>query len=454
MALSNLVKGVLSLVGAFCLHFMNGSLYSWSNLNQYFASYLKHNGNPNIVPEDTSFLMPCIFLVQYCFMTIGVKLGNRVGARFSTLIGILFMYGSYAIMIFSTNYYLVLIAMGIFGLGDGLANLSVITNCWKYFPNNKALINGIIIGGLGISSAVLTPIADYFIINPRHVEPDESGIYPVKIANHLLDFLYFLAGFFLVLGILAVSLTFNYKEELVDEDKYDEKEFLEKNVSNMKLLCEGFWSIKNLILGLFCFCGPFACFLITNTYRILGNRKNVGQDPLYLIGILFGIVNGSTRFIWGYLMDKFNFKILMIIISIIEMTICCSIYFVAHIPALFVVENLLVATCLSGTFTTITPLFNKVFKNLGAEMYGLTGFFIGLASFLGPILTKLLIKEDSDYIIIYFIGAGICLGKFIALFFFDENSEYVFKSLEVLETEGPVDIGGITSNRPTNTEES
>lgn len=197
-----------------------------------------------------------------------------------------------------------------------------------------------------------------------------------------------------------------------------------------------------------------ACFLITNTYRILGNRKNVGQDPLYLIGILFGIVNGSTRFIWGYLMDKFNFKILMIIISIIEMTICCSIYFVAHIPALFVVENLLVATCLSGTFTTITPLFNKVFKNLGAEMYGLTGFFIGLASFLGPILTKLLIKEDSDYLIIYFIGAGICLGKFIALFFFDENSEYVFKSLEVLETEGTVDIGGITSNRPTNTEES
>lgn len=235
---------------------MNGSLYSWSNLNQYFASYLKHNGNPSIVPEDTSFLMPCIFLVQYCFMTIGVKLGNRVGARFSTLIGILFMYGSYAIMIFSTNYYLVLIAMGVFGLGDGLANLSVITNCWKYFPNNKALINGIIIGGLGISSAVLTPIADYFIINPRHVEPDESGIYPVKIANHLLDFLYFLAGFFLVLGILAVSLTFNYKEELVDEDKYDEKEFVGKNVSNMKLLCEGFWSIKNLILGLFCFCGP------------------------------------------------------------------------------------------------------------------------------------------------------------------------------------------------------
>ena len=170
----------------------------------------------------------------------------------------------------------------------------------------------------------------------------------------------------------------------------------------------------------------------------------MGQEPLYLIGILFGIVNGSTRFIWGYLMDKFNFRILMIIISIIEIAICGSIYFVSHIPALFVIENLLVATCLSGTFTTITPLFNKVFKNLGAEMYGITGFLIGLASFLGPILTKLLIKRDADYIIIYSIGGGICLIKFIALFFFDENSEYVWKDLET-----PVNISEIATNRPT-----
>ena len=108
-------------------------------------------------------------------------------------------------------------------------------------------------------------------------------------------------------------------------------------------------------------------------------------------------------------MDKFNFKILMIIISIIEMSISVSIYFSAEYPVPFVILNLLVATCLSGTFTTITPLFNKVFNKLGAEMYGLTGFFIGLASFLGPVLTKSLINKDSDYLIIYLIGGGICL---------------------------------------------
>ena len=73
--------------------------------------------------------MPCIFLVQYCFMTIGVKLGNKIGPRFITLLGVSFMYLSYIIMIIFSNYYLVLLAMGVFGLGDGLANLSVIKNC-------------------------------------------------------------------------------------------------------------------------------------------------------------------------------------------------------------------------------------------------------------------------------------------------------------------------------------
>ena len=77
---------------------MNGSLYAWSNLNVYFASYLKNKGN-DVTPEDTAFLMPCIFLVQYCFMTLGVKLGNKIGPRLVVLIGISFMLSSYGIMI-------------------------------------------------------------------------------------------------------------------------------------------------------------------------------------------------------------------------------------------------------------------------------------------------------------------------------------------------------------------
>lgn len=139
----------------------------------------------------------------------------------------------------------------------------------------------------------------------------------------------------------------------------------------------------------------------------------------------------------------------MIIISIIEFGVCGTIYFFANNPFIFVIENLLVACCLSGTFTMITPLFKDIFGDLGTEMYGLTGFFIGLASFTGPILTKSLINKDSDYLKVYLIGGGICVIKFIALLFFDENTKFKFKIHMNDEENNNDEMGGLTTNRPT-----
>lgn len=201
-------------------------------------------------------------------MAVGVSIGNKAGPRISTLIGILLMCAAYGILVFFDEYIIVLIAMGVFGMGDGIANLSVIKNCWKYFPQHTGLVNGIIIGGLGISSAVLTPIADYIIINPKKVGPEEKDFYPERVALNLLDYLYFLLILFLVLGIVAVSLTIKFEKEPTSADVvFGKAAELEaegrsgstisiKTQSNLRLLCEGFFSCKNLMLSVFCFCGP------------------------------------------------------------------------------------------------------------------------------------------------------------------------------------------------------
>ena len=46
----------------------------------------------------------------------------------------------------------------------------------------------------------------------------------------------------------------------------------------------------------------------------------MSANAIFTLGILFGIVNGSSRFLWGYLMDKLGFKTLMFIITIIEVS--------------------------------------------------------------------------------------------------------------------------------------
>ena len=214
-------------------------------------------------------------MVQYCFATLGVKLSNKIGIRSNIFISLIIIYSSIGIMIFSTNYYAILLAMGIFGLGDGLETLSVINNCLKFFPLHTVIVNGIIITGLGISSGILTPIGDYIIINPEKIEPIDD-IYPDFVANNLKDFLYFLMILFIILGVLGMVLSFNYEKEYdSQEDNIDitsskdlnEKDLLkiEKNnnkSNHLSLLCEGFFSEKNFFLLLFCFCTPCKCVLI------------------------------------------------------------------------------------------------------------------------------------------------------------------------------------------------
>ena len=58
--------------------------------------------------------------------------------------------------------------------------------------------------------------------------------------------------------------------------------------------------------------------MISNCYRDFGSRRGTKPDNMYVIGVLFGVINGGSRFLWGWLMDKFGFKILMFIITGIE----------------------------------------------------------------------------------------------------------------------------------------
>ena len=50
---------------------------------------------------------------------------------------------------------------------------------------------------------------------------------------------------------------------------------------------------------------------------------------------MFGLVNGSSRLLWGYLMDKFGFKPLMSVIACIEIIVAGSFYFIVKYDILY-----------------------------------------------------------------------------------------------------------------------
>lgn len=162
--------------------------------------------------------------------------------------------------------------------------------------------------------------------------------------------------------------------------------------------------------------------MLTNTNRAFGNLNNLSQGGLQIMSFILAFLNGVTRFVWGWLVDKFSFKILMAIVLFIQLAISISVYFAAQNLYAFIIVNFLIGMCTAGVFTLLPPTFNKIFgvKN-GAKMFSYAGIFIGIASVLGPILTKLVIKEKKDYLIVYLISAGLLVIAIILLFFLNEE---------------------------------
>ena len=223
--------------------------------------------------------MPCLDAVIYFFLTIGVKLGDKIGVRNTVIITFALHYLSYFILIFAQNFYLFLISMIIFGIGHAISNLAVIKNVWKYFPNNTGLVYGIIVSGAGICSSIFTPLADFIIINPEKESVDEEGFYPIKVAMRLIKYLIIVTTILAIFGALAMFFTFDKKEKIEkketiekigpildesnEEDKKNkliesenDKESEDKNAQaqkNNKRLWEAFLSAKNIMFLCFCF---------------------------------------------------------------------------------------------------------------------------------------------------------------------------------------------------------
>ena len=189
-------------------------------------------------------------------------------------------------------------------------------------------------------------------------------------------------------------------------------------------------------------------FLIPNCSRDFGNRNNISQTYLYITGFLFSIVNGFSRFIWGIFMDKFGFKKLMFIITIIEIIVGSSLYFIIEFGILFIIELILVSLCIGGTFTILTPIFIQIFGlYVGPELYGLTGISIGISNISGPLLMGLFSSgENSSFLIMFLIGTGFCVIKLIVLIFFDENNK---KYNDINDIKKNIDME-MTDNSPIN----
>ena len=79
--------GLLTLVGGFALHLTLGTLYCFGNMSTYMTSYLRKHVNSEITYSDVIWIPTLSTMSQGAFMTLSGHLEERVGVRFTLLIG-------------------------------------------------------------------------------------------------------------------------------------------------------------------------------------------------------------------------------------------------------------------------------------------------------------------------------------------------------------------------------
>ena len=139
---------------------------------------------------------------------------------------------------------------------------------------------------------------------------------------------------------------------------------------------------------------------------------------MQILSKAFTILNTFCRLAWGYIYDKFGFKIPYVIICINQFICGLAIYFSSKFLAVYFIVVCFGVVSYSGHIILFPNLIKIKFGvDNSVIILGICGMFSGIACLMGPILTSSILREAKDYLIIYLIGVGPTIISLIFTFF-------------------------------------
>ena len=440
---NNKIKGICSLISAVFINLLTGSLFTFPNLITYYEVFVDHQFSKN----QLYFVAPVGILFFNSLSSVMGILDDKLGTRILNIIASILLLGSQLLVYFFKNYALLIIAYVLYGLAASLTYFQSLKNCWKYFPNFKGLVSGIVFSSFGLGPFIFTSIADG-VIKSNEAKTDEDIIKGFKL--FLIIFIICIAAG----GALSSILCFPYQNEekelstlsvLPNEDNEeqkpnDEKEYSvelkneeknEEKKENNKTLKETILSKDFALCLTIASCTLIYGYLLSNTYRTFGDvsfisekEKGSGDDSAKMKGYLqtlskvFTLLNTFGRLVWGFIADRVRFKILYPIICIIQLTSGATIYFSAsNIVAYYIVTNL-GALGFAGHVILFPNLIHIKFGvDKSVYLLGICYIFSGIAALFGPILSIFVLKEKKDYLIIYLVGVAPTIASLLISIF-------------------------------------
>ena len=204
-----------------------GCFFLWGNISVYVLSYF-HEHDPSASYSFVFMVDSMLILAQWTGYQIGTYLfqKRRWHPKLVVAVGAIISLGG----VFASSYtvsvapYLALYCL-MNGLGCGMCYMVPLICGWEWFPQNKGLVTGCILGGYGFGSFIFSQISTK-LVNPDNASPEanpDSDIdyYGPEVADRVPMMIRTLVYIWSGLALISVFLISRKPETLKEESELD-----------------------------------------------------------------------------------------------------------------------------------------------------------------------------------------------------------------------------------------
>jgi len=427
----------------------------------YIISYLYHYEN-DLDQNKSYFLTPCFILGSYLFAFLGGILEKKLGLKSSIIISDLIVLFGDALMLCTKLYGLYYICFIIFGMGYSLS-IILLTKIVCKDSSKKGIMNGILSIGTALGASLYNLIGEFVFINPSGKETTiNNQFYEFDIANNFKK--YIILEEFSILASIGIAFFFfenndsiifqdnkanedieNQKENLcnsqesvegengnngnnsIDEATKEIREEIVKREYKTEYIKKAFGNFRVWKLFILYFLCSFIYNLVNTMYRNIAIRKNISTTIVQILSIIGFVIGCFCSFLWGYLVQKFAFKLLITVINIAGVVIGFCFYFSLGSSFLFALFVTLQQIFSCGILVILNIHIMNIYKmEYYVEIFGVVSFAYGISLIVSSAFSYLMENYFSDnidlgYAIIFCIGGAFSLISSFMGFFEGED---------------------------------
>ncbi|CUT99518.1 oxalate:formate antiporter [Echinococcus multilocularis] len=439
------VWAFLTVLGAALIHLSLGYNYTVGNMNAYLIPYM------NITSGQTVWIHAVVISGQAIAMPLGGLLTSKIGFRIVVAVGCLLCSGGVALSSLTVQHGLgpfIFTYAVMFGVGMGLPYSVLFTLAADWFPNHRAVVTGIILGGLGMGALLFTP-TQTALINPNNLPNSDPSVLGRVTRSFLI-----LAAVMFVLQIIGFSLlrkspsSAKADDDVFSESDNSEMEYqdasqgLDKDDSEVAVkiessdihniynytIQEALKTIDFYTIAVIIFLDTVPITLQSSAYKVFGSEHKLEDRYLSTIATCTAIFNCSGRVIWGLICDHVSFKIPLGWFLMQWAILFGTFPLVAETEVfryLFPVWVFLLFFSMAGHFVLMPAACSRIFgpKNT-ATTYGLLYFTTcPSALILAAIVSQYDIKKNFP--LTFYCCCALCLVSFaLSLFLKDKFGKW------------------------------